>query len=104
MIEEPSNVKDASKITDILKIHKVVGKIRKDAIPSLDFYYLSTDPEPFHREYYRKPEDRVLCSHDESPVQNENKCALCKVDYDGSFDQEWLQYPSCNQWFHESCF
>ena len=37
MIEEPSYVKDAPKITDTLKIHKVVRKIHKDAIPSLDF-------------------------------------------------------------------
>ena len=66
MIEEPSCVKDAPKITDALKIHKVVRKIRKDAIPSLDFYYLSADTEPFHREYYRKPEDRILCRHHES--------------------------------------
>ena len=38
MIEEPSYVKDAPKITDTLKIHKVVRKIHKDAIPSPDFY------------------------------------------------------------------
>ena len=68
MIEEPSHVKDAPKITDTLKIHKVVRKIRKDVIPSLDFYYLSADPEPFHREYYRKPEDRILSGHDESSM------------------------------------
>ena len=33
MIEEPSYVKDAPKITHTLKIHKVVRKISKDAIP-----------------------------------------------------------------------
>ena len=87
MTEELSYVKDSPKITDTLKIHKVVGKKHKDTIPSLDFYYLSADPEPFHREYYRKPEDRMLCGHDESSMQDDNKCALCEVDYDDSFDQ-----------------
>ena len=87
MIEEPSHVKDAPKITDTLKIHKVVRKKHKDTILSLDFYYLSADPEPFHREYYRKPEDQMLCGHDESSMQDDNKCALCEVDYDDSFDQ-----------------
>ena len=104
MIEELSYVKDAPKITDTLKIHKVVRKIPKDAIPSLDFYYLSADLEPFHREFYRKPEDRILRGHAESSMQDENKCAVCRVDCDDSFDQEWLQCPSCTQWFHESCF
>ena len=80
MIEEPLYGKDASKITDTLNIHKVVGKIHNDAIPFLDFYYLSADPEPFHLEYYRKPEDRILCGHDESSMQNEKKCAFCEVD------------------------
>ena len=80
MIEEPS--KDAPKITDTLNTHKVVRKIHKDAIPSLGFYYLSADSEPFHREYYRKPEDRIVCGHDESSMQDENKCAPCGVDYD----------------------
>ena len=37
MIEEPSYVKDAPKIIDTLKIHNVVRKTHKDAIPSLDF-------------------------------------------------------------------
>ena len=97
IIEEPSFVKDAPKITDTLKIHNVVRKIHKDTISSLDFYYLSGDPEPLHREYYRKPEDRILCGHDESSMQDEHKCALCRVDYDDSLDQEWLQYPSCTQ-------
>ena len=104
IIEEPSYVKDAPKITDTLKIHNVVRKIHKDTISSLDFYYLSGDPEPLHREYYRKPEDRILCGHDESLMQDENKCVLCGVDYDDSLDQEWLQCPSCTQWFQESCF
>ena len=84
MIEEPSYVKDAPKITDTLKIHKVVRKI-----PSLHFYYLSADPEPFH--YYKKPEDRILCGHDESSMQDENKCALCRVDYD-----DFLIKNGCN--------
>lgn len=47
MIEEPSNVKDAPKITDGLKIHQVLRKIHEDAIPSfdfLDFYHLLADP------------------------------------------------------------
>ena len=104
IIEEPSHVKDAPKITDTLKIQNVVRKIHKDTISSLDFYYLSGDPEPLHCEYYRKPEDRILCGHDESLMQDENKCVLCEVDYDDSLDQEWLQCPSCTQWFHESCF
>ena len=50
MIEGPSYVKYAQKLADALKIHKVVRKIHKDAIPFLDFYYLSEDPEPLHRE------------------------------------------------------
>ena len=82
---------------------KSIKKIHKYAIPSVDFYCLSADPEPFHLEYYRKPEDRILCGHDESSMQDENKCALCGVDYDDSFGQEWLQCPSCTRWFHESC-
>ena len=81
-----------------------VRKIHKDVIPSLDFYYLSADPEPFHREYYRKLVDAILCGRDKSSMQDENKCALCVVDYDDSFDQEWLQFPSCTHWFGESCF
>ena len=104
MIEKPSYAKDVPKTTDTLKIHKVVRKIHKDAIRSLDFYYLSADTEPFHREYNRKLEYRILCGHDESSMQDENKCPLCGVDYDDSFDQEWLQCPSCTQWFHEFCF
>ena len=104
MIEEPSYAKDAPKITDTFKIHKVVRKINKDAISSLDFYYLSADTEPFYREYSRKAEDRILCGHDESSMQDENKFALCGVDYDDCFDQEWLQCPSCSQWFHEPCY
>jgi len=104
MLEEPSYVKDAPKIADTLKIHKVVRTIHKDVIPSLDFYYLSADPEPFHRQYYRKPQDRILCGHDESSTQDDNICALCSVNYDDSSDQEWLRCPSCSQWFHESCF
>ena len=51
MIEEPLYVKNATKITDTLKIHKVVRKIHKDAISSFDFYYLSADLEPFHCEH-----------------------------------------------------
>ena len=104
MIEKPSYAKDVPKTTDTLKIHKVVRKIHKDAIRSLDFYYLSADTEPFHREYNRKLEYRILCGHDESSMQDENKCPLCGVDYDDSFDQEWLQCPSCTQWFYEFCF
>ena len=71
MIEESSYVKDAPEITDPLKLHKVVRKIHKDAIPALDFYFLSADTQPFHREYYRKLEDRILCGHDESSMQDE---------------------------------
>ena len=104
IIEEPSYVTDVPKITDRHKILKVVRKIRKDAIPSLDFYYLSADPEPFRREYYRKPEDRVLRGHDELSMPDENKYSLFRVNYDDSFDQEWLHCPSCTQWFHESGF
>jgi len=102
MMEEPSYVKDAPKIVDTLKIHKIIRSIHKASIPSLEFYYLSADPEPFHRQYYRKPEDRILCGHDESLDRDDNKCALCGVAYDDSFDQEWLQCPSCTQWYHES--
>ena len=86
MIEEPSYVKDAQKRTDVLKIHKVVRKIHKDAIPSLGFYYLSADSEPFHRECYWKTEDKILRGHDESSMQDENKCALYGVNYDDFFD------------------
>ena len=64
MIEEPSYVKDAQKMSDALKIHKVVRKIHKDAIPFLDFYYISADPEPFHGECYRKTEDQILRGHE----------------------------------------
>jgi len=85
MMEEPSYVKDAPKIVEAY------------TASSLDFYYLSADPEPFHRQYYRKPEDRILCGHDESLDRDDNKCALCGVAYDDSFDQEWLQCPSCTQ-------
>ena len=104
MIEEPSYVKDAQKMSDALKIHKVVRKIHKDAIPFLDFYYISADLEPFHGECYRKTEDQILRGHDESSTQDENKCALYGVDYYYFFDQEWFLCPSCSQWFHESLF
>ena len=52
---------------------------------SLEFD-LSAVREPFHCEYYRKPENQTLCGHDESSMQDENKCGLCGVNYDDSFD------------------
>ena len=69
MIEEPLYVKDAPKITDTLKIHKVVRekyiKMRYQLL-TLTIYQqiMNHSIAPFHCEYYRKPEDRILCGHE----------------------------------------
>ena len=77
------------KIHQLLQIHsksiRFRGKYTKMRYSSLEFD-LSAVREPFHCEYYRKPENQTLCGHDESSMQDENKCGLCGVNYDDSFD------------------
>ena len=88
MIEEPSYAKDAPKITDTLKIYKVVRKMHKMLISwlLLSISRSWTIPSRILWETGRSN----FVGHDESSMQDENKCALCEVDYDDSSDSEWL--------------
>jgi len=104
MLDEPSFVKDAPKIPDTLKVHKVVRSKNRNNIPYFDFYKLSNDIEAFHRQYYGQTSNSIVCGHEEAVEKDDNTCAYCVVPYNDSSDQEWLHCPSCKQWFHETCF
>ena len=65
----------------------------------MQFYYLSTNPEPHYTKWY-DPE----CGHVENG-KKENTCAFCLKSYNAADnDIEWIKCPICENWFHEQCF
>ena len=76
--DEPEDVQYSSSIPDTLKTHQVVRSLSKHKIPYLNFYYMSTDPEPLYRQWYG-PEG----GHVENG-QKENTCAFCLKSYNAA--------------------
>ena len=94
--DEPVDVQCLSSICDTLKTHRMVCGLSKD---KMQFYYLSTNPEPHYTKWY-DPE----CGHVENG-KKENTCAFCLKSYNAADnDIEWIKCSICENWFHEQCF
>ena len=96
IMDELDEVKDAKGIPNTFQIHKFVRHL--DKAPCMDFFYLSSDAEPFHTQWYG-----LVCGH-KGRTCNDNTCAKCLVKYASGDKQEWLRCPLCKNWFHEMCF
>ena len=103
LLDEPESTKtEAPKIPDTLKIHKVVRKENIRNVTYLEFFKFSSDTEPFYRQFYRKPEDTIVCGHMLIDNLDDNTCGYCHRKYNKK--EEWLCCPACLIWFREKCF
>ena len=93
-MDEPDEVKDAKGIPTTLQIHKFARHL--DRAPCMDFFYLSSDAEPFHTQWYG-----LVCGHKEGTC-DVNTCAKCLVKYASGDKQEWCHL--CKKLFHEMWF
>ena len=78
--EEPEEIKAAPGIENTLKVHKVVWKFNAQGVMYTEFFYLSEDPEPFHTQFYWKPEHPPVRQHQIFP-KDDFKCAGCNKRY-----------------------
>lgn len=100
-ITEPEGIETAPLIKETLKIHKLERCLNQRNECSIKFYKTAADEEPLYTQWYSKT-GGLICGHKESDV-GDNQCAECFTPYcvDG---RDWLEYPVCKKWFHETCF
>ena len=98
--EQPD--RESPAIPGTLQVHQIIRKKNNQGVWYLEFYKLSSDEEPFYKQFYRKGDDPVVCGHDDFDG-GDNKCAACKVVYiQGG---EWIECPVCKNWYcGEECF
>ena len=102
IIVEQEEIKTAPKIPEILKIHKFVRSMDKGKDPLFHFYYLASDDDPFHVQFYPSP-SLLECKHMIQEVIDENFCISCRNRYSKTDTSDWLKCAVCKQWFHENC-
>ena len=63
-IAEPADVENAPAIKGTLNIHKVQRSYyTSNAVCYLEFYELSSDLKPIHKQFYRRDGDPIICGH-----------------------------------------
>ena len=104
MLEEPAEVANVPPIPETIQVHKLVREITRDNVPFIKFFKLSRDDRPAYTKYYQSKKDPQVCGHPDKDVDG-NTCAHCLAEYKVNDEQEeWLCFPLCKKWFHESCF
>ena len=103
ILSEQSDIEEAPpSIKGTLQVHKVVRKINQDNICNLEFFYLASETDPFHIQWYRKDGDPEVCGHAVARSKNDSICVHCEGQYKKG--EDWLKCTLCAQWFHEGCF
>ena len=102
-IIEPASVDSAPAIKGTLNVHKISRSFNQNGVCYLEVFELSTDPTPFNKQFYRRPNEPIVCDHAEATVVDSNHCGHCPQVYKPN-DKLWLKCPVCNIWFHEKCF
>lgn len=102
-ITEPEGIEAASPIPETLKIHKFERSINQRGDSSIAFYKTAADEEPYYTHWYSKA-GGLICDHNVSTTVEENQCAKCFASYHSDNTTDWLECPSCKNWFHEECF
>lgn len=85
MMTEPAEVKSANKIPETLQTHKVVRERSKQGVFCLKSFYLSSDTDQFHTQWYSE-----TCGHQTQDV-DENRCSCCLKVYE--INQDWMKCP-----------
>ena len=93
-------IKTALKIPETFKIHKFVCSKENEKDPSFHFYYLASDDDHFHVQYYPSP-SLLECKHMIQEVIDENSC---RNRYSKTNTSDWLKCAVCKKWFHEKNF
>ena len=102
-ITEPEGIEAASPIPETLKIHKFERSINQRGDSSIAFFKTAADEEPYYTHWYSKA-GGLICDHNVSTAVKENQCAKCFASYHSDDPTDWLECPSCKNWFHEECF
>ena len=93
---KPDDTEESPKIKETLQIHMTKHFFDQWKVAYLQFA-MSTDKKPFFTQYYGEE----ACG-DEQISTDGTHCGSCLDDY--QTNGEWLQYPICHVWFHNSCF
>ena len=85
---EPEEVASAPAIPGTVEIHRIVRKMSAQQVFFLEFYHLN-DKEFAYTQYYRKPNDPIVCRH--TPFrEGSNFCGFCERGYQEDSKEEWL--------------
>ena len=104
LVSEPEEIEQAPKIEQTLQIHKIGRSYNEFGVCYLEFFYIASDEEPFHVQFYRKEDQPLVCGHPEIEYKDDNLCSRCVRKYVTNDTQDWLECPVCKLWFHERCF
>ena len=102
-MEEPEFIKDAPYSTDMQILCKST-KQDGQGFRCMQLFYIATDAESFHDQWYRKVDGTEPCGHFDTVQSHEieTTCAKCLEKEIGA---AWIQCPRCEQWFHDQlCF
>ena len=69
----------------------------------MQLYFIATDGESLHDQWYKKDDGTELCGHFEV-VGDDGIDTICAKCFDGENGEDWLHCPLCSQWYHEGCF
>ena len=102
MLEEPEYIKEAPFSTNIqiLKVHKAHRAITRNDFHCMQLYFIATDGESFHDQWYKKDDGTEPCGHFDV-VGNDRIDTICAKCFDG---ENGFHCPRHGQWYHEGCF
>ena len=98
MLEEPEYIKEAPYSTNmqILKVHKAHRVITRNGFHCMQLYFIATDGESFHDQWYKKDDGTEPCGHFDV-VGNDRIDTICAKCFDGENRQDWFHCPRCGQ-------
>ena len=105
MLEKTGYIKEAPYSTNmqILKVHKAHRVITRNGFHCMQLYFIATDGESFHNQWYKKDDGIEPCGNFDL-VGNDRINTICAKCFDGEKEEDWFHCPRCSQWYHEGCF
>ena len=84
MLEEPEYIKEVPYSTNmqILKFHKAYRVITRNGFHYMQLYFMATDGESLHDQWYKKDDGTEACGHFEV-VGNDRIDTICAKFFDG---------------------
>ena len=92
---EPGDMESSPRIKYILQFHMIKRFFDEQTVPYLSFFKMATYEKAFFTEFY----EEGACGH-RKIAADDNHCGSCLGDYEPN--EEWLQSPICEVWFHSS--